>query len=170
MEEKKPVLNFRGSNPIKAVSINQHLKQPAMNTQLTIEDKVMRRGLSPKYRFTQHNHFQIIDILEEYRIKFSIDKREFSKMAGLSADHYSNVSSNNARFSIRSYSKYRDAIMKLKASNEPKPVYNPTQPTQPTPSPVSQTAITEEICINFLKATGKYKISRSETITNWVEL
>ncbi len=73
MEDKKPILNFRGATPLKTVSINQHLKQPAMNNQLTIEDRVMKRNLSPKYRFTQHNHFQIIDILEEYRIKFNID-------------------------------------------------------------------------------------------------
>lgn len=165
MEEKKQILNFRGSAPLKSVSINQHLKQPQMNTQLSIEDRVMKRNLSPKYRFTQHNHFQIIDILEEYRIKFNIDKREFSSMAGLSVDHYSNVSSYNARFSIRSYASYRDAIIKLKNSNEPKPVYTPT----PTPS-TNNVELTEEMCINFLKATGLYKISKSEVTTNWVEL
>ena len=193
MEDKKPILNFRGATPLKTVSINQHLKQPAMNNQLTIEDRVMKRNLSPKYRFTQHNHFQIIDILEEYRIKFNIDKREFSNMAGLSVDHYSNVSSYNARFSIRSYASYRDAIIKLKNSNEQKPVYTPsTTPVEKTteskplyiPNPnQSHLKITEdmvkmflnsnngeEICINFLKATGKYKISKSEVITNWVEL
>lgn len=168
MEEKKPILNFRGSAPLKSVSISQHLKQPQMNTQLSIEDRVMKRNLSPKYRFTQHNHFQIIDILEEYRIKFNIDKREFSTMAGLSVDHYSNVSSYNARFSIRSYTRYRDAIIKLKNSNEPKPVYTPT-PT-PTPTPSNNVELTEEMCINFLKATGKYKICKSEVTTNWVEL
>lgn len=167
MEENKPVLNFRGSNPLKSVSLNQHLKQPTMNNQLTIEDRVMKRNLSPKYRFTQHNHFQIIDILEEYRIKFNIDKREFSNMAGLSVDHYSNVSSYNARFSIRSYASYRDAIIKLKNSVEPKPVYTPT----PTPTPsTNNVELTEEICINFLKATGLYKICKSEVTTNWVEL
>lgn len=174
MEEKKPILNFRGSAPLKSVSISQHLKQPAMNKQLTIEDRVMKRNLSPKYRFTQHNHFQIIDILEEYRIKFNIDKREFSNMAGLSVDHYSNVSSYNARFSIRSYASYRDAIIKLKNSNEPKPVYAVTQPNpvyKPTPAPsTNNVELTEEMCINFLKATGLYKISKSEVTTNWVEL
>jgi hypothetical protein len=169
MEEKKPILNFRGSVPLKTISINQHLKQPAMNNQLTIEDRVMKRNLSPKYRFTQHNHFQIIDILEEYRIKFNIDKREFSNMAGLSVDHYSNVSSYNARFSIRSYASYRDAIIKLKNSNEPKPVYTPT-PT-PTQAPLTNNVeLTAEMCINFLKATGIYKISKSEVTTNWIEL
>ena len=166
MEEKKPILNFRGAAPLKSVSISQHLKQPQMNTQLTIEDRVMKRNLSPKYRFTQHNHFQIIDILEEYRIKFNIDKREFSSMAGLSVDHYSNVSSYNARFSIRSYTRYRDAIIKLKNSNEPNPVYTPT----PTPTPSNNVELTEEMCINFLKSTGLYKISKSEVTTNWVEL
>jgi len=169
MEEKKPILNFRGSVPLKTISINQHLKQPAMNNQLTIEDRVMKRNLSPKYRFTQHNHFQIIDIIEEYRIKFNIDKREFSNMAGLSVDHYSNVSSYNARFSIRSYASYRDAIIKLKNSNEPKPVYTPT-PT-PTQAPLTNNVeLTAEMCINFLKATGIYKISKSEVTTNWIEL
>jgi len=169
MEEKKPILNFRGATPLKTVSINQHLKQPAMNNQLTIEDRVMKRNLSPKYRFTQHNHFQIIDILEEYRIKFNIDKREFSNMAGLSVDHYSNVSSYNARFSIRSYASYRDAIIKLKNSNEPKPVYTPS--TTPTQAPsTNNVELTAEMCINFLKATGQYKISKSEVTTNWVEL
>ena len=95
-------------------------------------------------------------------------------MAGLSVDHYSNVSSYNARFSIRSYASYRDAIIKLKNSNEQKPVYAVTQPNpvyKPTPTPsTNNVELTEEMCINFLKATGKYKICKSEVTTNWVEL
>ena len=162
MEEKKPVLNFKGSAPLKTISINQHIKNKPMNN----DNRVMARGLSPKYKFTSHNHFEIIDILDKHRLHYKLDKTEFSKLAGLSSDHFSSVSIYSSRFSVRSYAKYRDAINKLSNNNQPKPVYAPTQPT-PTKDLFE---LNEENCIRFLKATGKYKISKSEVTTNWVEL
>lgn len=175
MEEKKPILNFRGSAPLKTVSINQHLKQPQMNTQLSIDDKVMRRGQSPRYKFTAHSHYEIIDIIEKNRIHYKLSKTEISNLAGMSDDHYSGVSSYSSRFSKSSYGAYRIAIEKLNSNAEPKPVYAVTQPNPvykptPTPTPSNNVELTEEMCINFLKATGKYKICKSEVTTNWVEL
>lgn len=170
MEEKKPVLNFRGSVPLKTISINQHIKQPQMNK----DNRVMARGLSPKYKFTSHNHFEIIDILDKHRLHHKLDKTEFSKLAGLSGDHFSSVSIYSSRFSVRSYAKYRDAINKLSNNNQNKPIYAPIEPKPATNNNnvVSQDLfeLNEENCIRFLKATGKYKICKSEITTNWVEL
>jgi hypothetical protein len=175
MEEKKPVLNYRGSAPLKTISINQHIKNKPMNN----DNRVMARGLSPKYKFTSHNHFEIIDILDKHRLHHKLDKTEFSKLAGLSGDHFSSVSTYTARFSVRSYAKYRNAINKLSNNDQPKPVYEVKQAIpvyKPTPtnnnSVVSQDMfeLNEENCIRFLKATGLYKISKSEVTTNWVEL
>jgi hypothetical protein len=162
MDEKKPVLNFRGSVPLKTVSINQHIKQPQMNN----DNRVMARGLSPKYKFTSHNHFEIIDILDKHRLHHKLEKIQFSKMAGLASNHFSNLSMYNSRFSIRSYAKYRDLVNSLSNNNQPKPVYAPTEPI-PTKDLFE---LNEENCIRFLKSTGLYKISKSEVITNWIEL
>ena len=201
MEEKKPILNFRNSSPLKSVSINQHLKKQPMN-EVQIEklensnhkEKVMARGQSPHYKFTKHNHFEIIEILDKHRVFHKLKKIEFSKMAGLTDTHFGNLSNYSSRFSVRSYAKYRDLINKLNPEKEAKPVYAPAEskpvhiPTENRPiyipSP-NQTHLKitedmvlsflkankgEEICINFLKSSGNYKISKSETITNWVEL
>lgn len=174
MEDKKPILNFRASNPLKSVSINQHIKQPAMNKQLTIEDKVMRKGLSPRYKFTAHNHYEIIDIIEKNRIHHKLSKTEISNMAGMSDDHYSGVSSYGSRFSKSSYGAYKIAIDKLNSNTQSKPVYEVKQALpvyKPTPAPsTNNVELTEEMCINFLKATGNYKICKSEVTTNWIEL
>jgi len=153
---------------LKRVSIFDHLKKQPMDTQLKIEEKVMRHDLSPDYRFTKHNHFEIIDILEKHREHHNINKTEFSYMAGCGKSTYVNLTKCNQRFSKRSYARYRELITKLNSNNEPKPVYAPAASTPHTP--IVPTQLNEEVCINFLKATGKYKISKLETITNWVEL
>jgi hypothetical protein len=152
----------------KRVSIFNHLKKQPMDTQLKIEEKVMRHNLSPDYRFTKHNHFEIIDILEKHREHHNINKTEFSYMAGCGKSTYVNLTKCNQRFSKRSYTRYRELITKLNGNNEPKPVYAPAPSTPHVPN--TQNQLNEEVCINFLKATGKYKISKLETITNWVEL
>jgi hypothetical protein len=143
-------------------SINLFNKKP-MNT----DNRVMKRGLSPKYKFTTHNHFEIIDILDKHRLHHKLEKIEFSKLAGLASNHFSNLSMYNSRFSIRSYAKYRDAVNMLSNNNQPKPIY---APTEPTPVINHKFELTEEVCIEFLKATGNYKISKCEITTNWIEL
>lgn len=152
-----------GTKQLNLSSINL-LNQKPMNN----DKKVMKRGLSPKYKFTTHNHFEIIDILDKHRLHHKLEKIEFSKLAGLASNHFSNLSMYNSRFSIRSYAKYRDAVNMLSNNNQPKPIYAPTEPT-PAPS-TNNVELTEEVCINFLKATGLYKISKSEVTTNWIEL
>jgi hypothetical protein len=143
-------------------SINLFNKNP-MNK----DNRVMKRGLSPKYKFTTHNHFEIIDILDKHRLHHKLEKIEFSKLAGLASNHFSNLSMYNSRFSIRSYAKYRDAVNMLSNNNQPKPIY---APTEPTPVINHKFELTEEVCINFLKTTGNYKISKCEITTNWIEL
>jgi hypothetical protein len=197
MEEKKPILNFRGSNPLKTISINQHIKKQPMNeNEINNQERVMARGQSPFYKFTTHNHFEIIDILDKHRVFHKIKKVDFSKMAGLTQNHFGNLSNYSSRFSVRSYAKYRNLINTLNAEIEQKPVYAPTEskpvyaPVESKPKPIyipnpnqSHLKITlemvkmflnsnngEEICINFLKSLGKYKISKSEVTTNWIEL
>jgi hypothetical protein len=151
-----------GTKKLNLSSINLFNKKP-MNT----DNRVMKRGLSPKYKFTTHNHFEIIDILDKHRLHHKLEKIEFSKMAGLASNHFSNLSMYNSRFSIRSYAKYRDAVNMLSNNNQPKPIY---APTEPTPVINHKFELTEEVCIDFLKSTGKYKISKCEITTNWIEL
>lgn len=138
-----------------------------MNTQLKIQDRVMYRDLKATYKFTKLSHFEIVDILEMHRNKHHLNKTEFSKMAGLSDDHYSSISTYGSRLSKSSYQLYRDVINKLNENKEPKPVYAP-QPKESVPT--NNIELTEEMCINYLKATGKYKVSKCEIITNWVEI
>ncbi len=154
-----------------------------MNTQLTIEEKKLRRG-SAMYSFTKgKDHYQVIELFEKYRLIHNLNKVELSKLAGYSGDHYSGISSYNSRFSRKAYNNYVNAINKLNVEKEAnenkdkeqKPIYAVTQPNpvyKPTPSNNENFSnkLSEQMCINFLKATGKYKISKLETITNWVEL
>ena len=148
-----------------------------MNTQLTIEEKKLRRG-NAMYSFTKgKDHYQVIELFEKYRLIHNLNKVELSKLAGFSGDHYSGISSFNSRFSRKAYNNYVNAINKLNEQKEakenpPKTLYAPTQPLpvyKPTPS-TNNIELNEEMCINFLKATGLYKISKSEVTTNWIEL
>jgi hypothetical protein len=163
--------NFRGGAPLKTVSINQHLNKTQMDKQLSIDDKVMKNGISSKYRFTSINHFEIIDIIEKERIRYNLSKTEISNLAGVSNDHYSGVSTYSSRFSMASYNAYRIAIDKLKSEIKPKQAFTPIQPnptyraSPPNPSPID----TLEQAIAICKANG-LKVSKSETITNWIEL
>jgi len=150
--------------PIK-YSFKKQLKQLTMNTQLTIEETKIARN--HKYKFTPHNHTEIIQALEKYRNEFNILPNEFSKMAGYWEGHYKAICDYRHAFSEPSYRKYRELIIELKTKGkaELKAVDEQPQSVQ-----YNLTELTEEMCINFLKATGKYKISKSEVTTNWVEL
>ncbi len=145
-------------------------------TQLTIEEKKLRRG-SAMYSFTKgKDHYQVIELFEKYRLIHNLNKVQLSKLAGYSGDHYSGISSYNSRFSRKAYNKYVNAINilneeKQTKENEPKPVYavhHPNPVYKPTPN--HKFELTEDVCIKFLKATGLYKISKSEVTTNWIEL
>lgn len=142
-----------------------------MNTQLTIDKSVMKNGVSSRYKFTEHNHYEIIDIIEKHRIYHKLRKTEISKLANMSDTHYSGLSNYSIRFSKSSYTAYRIAIEKLNSNISTKPVYEVTQQNPVyKPTPNHKFELTEEVCINFLKTTGLYKISKSEVTTNWVEL
>jgi hypothetical protein len=166
-----------GTRKLNLSSINLSNQKP-MNTQLTIDEKKLRRG-NAIYSFTKgKDHYQVIELFEKYRLIHNLNKVQLSKLAGYSGDHYSGISSYNSRFSRKAYNNYVNAINKLNEEkeakeNETKAVYQVTQPLpvyKPTPTINHKFELTEEVCIDFLKATGKYKISKCEITTNWIEL
>jgi len=155
-----------GSKKLNLSSINI-INQKPMNTQLTIEDKVMLNGHSSIYDFTKLNHFEIVDMFEKYRIKYNLTEKEFSELAKYSRCCYMQKIKNQHRFSYSSFNRFKDVCDYLESNSKQKPIY---APTESTPVINHKFELTEEICINFLKSTGKYKISKSEITTNWIEL
>jgi len=101
------------------------------------------------YDFTTENHSEIIAKLESGRLKKRLTKAQFSTKAGFEKSTYTKLSNSTMRFGMNSYNKFMALISTQVQSNN---------------------QLTEQICIDFLKATGKYKISKAETITNWTEL
>ncbi len=145
----------------------ERLQKPrTMNEQLTIEDRVMFNGHSSTYDFTKYNHFEIVDMFEKCRRKHNLNVKEFSEMAKYSRCCYIQKVKNQHRFSYASFNRFKDICNHLENNQNQKPIYAPTQSNNV--EFVGQ--LTEDMCINFLKATGKYKISKSEIITNWIEL
>lgn len=144
-----------------------------MNTQLTIDNKVVFTK-THKYDFSELNHGELVQALQKIRSKYYLTSEEFSSLAGYRKGHFSSLYCCKHKFNYRSFVKYRDAMINLnkKHKTEIKEVAVLTQPTLPTPAPVinNNYELTEEVCINFLKATGNYKISKSEVTTNWIEL
>jgi hypothetical protein len=112
--------------------------------------KEMSKGISPDYSFTKDNHFEIIEKLESYRIANRIDRTKFSNKAGYGKSTYTNLANNTQRFSEKSYMSFIN--------------------TYPITSKNKESELTAQKCIDFLKATGEYKISKAETTTNWIEL
>lgn len=133
------------------ISINSHLKKSKpVGKQLSIDNKVMYKGISDKYSFTNDNHYQIIDRIEIYRKANKLDSSVISRNAGYAGCTYSNLRNNVGRFSKKSYDKFMALIS--------------------TPVQTKESELTAQKCIEFLKATGEYKISKAETTTNWIEL
>jgi hypothetical protein len=141
----------------------------AMDKQLSIEDKV-KFTKTHKYDFTDLNHGELVQALQKIRSKYYLTSEEFSSLAGYRKGHFSSLYCCKHKFNYRSFIKYRDAMINLnkKHKAEIKEVSVLAQPTQPTPS--NNVELTAEMCINFLKATGNYKISKCEITTNWIEL
>ena len=164
-----------GTRKLNFSTINL-LNQKPMNTQLITEDKV-NFTKTHKYDFTELNHGELVQALQKIRSKYYLTSEEFSSLAGYRKGHFSSLYCCKHKFNYRSFIKYRDAMNNLNKKHkaeikevavlkQPKPVYAPTQPT-PTKDLFE---LNEENCIRFLKATGKYKISKSEVTTNWIEL
>ena len=163
-----------GTRKLNLSSINLFNKKP-MNTQLTIVDNVMQNGHSSTYYFTPMNHFSIINMFERCRIKHNLTENQFAKIANYSRSCYMQKVKGQHRFSRTSFLRFYNLCDKLERDNnkdnQPLPVYEVTQPLpvyKTTPS--NNVELTEDICIRFLKATGLYKISKSEVTTNWIEL
>ena len=130
--------------------LNSHLKKSKpVGKQLSIEIKKTKKPFSPNYDFTTEKHYQIIDRIEIYRKANKLDSSVISRNAGYAGCTYSNLRNSVGRFSKKSYTNFMALISTQVQSNN---------------------QLTEQICIDFLKATGKYKISKAETITNWIEL
>ena len=112
--------------------------------------RTMKKPFNPYYNFTKENHFEIIDKIELYRIANNLECTKISHGAGYAKCSYSNLKNNIGRFSEKSYNRFMALIS--------------------TPVQKNESELTEQKCIDFLKATGEYKISKAETITNWIEL
>lgn len=112
--------------------------------------RTMKKPFNPYYDFTKENHFEIIDKIELYRIANKLECTKISVGAGYAKCSYSNLKNNIGRFSKKSYTNFMALIS--------------------TPVQKNESELTEQKCIDFLKSTGKYKISKAETITNWTEL
>ena len=165
-----------GTRKLNFSTINLSNQKP-MNTQLITEDKV-NFTKTHKYDFTELNHGELVQALQKIRSKYYLTSEEFSSLAGYRKGHFSSLYCCKHKFNYRSFIKYRDAMNNLNKKHkaeikevavlkQPKPVY---APTETTPVINHKFELTEEVCINFLKTTGKYKISKSEITTNWIEL
>jgi hypothetical protein len=131
--------------------LNSHLKKSKpVGKQLSIEIKKTKKPFSPNYDFTTEKHYQIIDRIEIYRKANKLDSSVISRNAGYAGCTYSNLRNSVGRFSKKSYTNFMALIS--------------------TPVQNKESELTAQKCIDFLKATGKYKISKLETITNWIEL
>jgi hypothetical protein len=159
-----------GTKKLNLSTINL-LNQKPMNKQVITED-IVKLTKNYKYDFTDLNHGELVQALQKIRSKYYLTSEEFSSLAGYRKGHFSSLYCCKHKFNYRSFIKYRDAMINLnkKHKAEIKEVAVLKQPTQPTPAPSNNLELTEEMCINFLKATGLYKISKSEVTTNWVEL
>jgi hypothetical protein len=165
-----------GTRKLNFSTINLSNQKP-MNTQLITEDKV-NFTKTHKYDFTELNHGELVQALQKIRSKYYLTSEEFSSLAGYRKGHFSSLYCCKHKFNYRSFIKYRDAMNNLNKKHkaeikevavlkQPTPVY---APTETTPVINHKFELTEEMCINFLKATGLYKISKSEVTTNWIEL
>jgi hypothetical protein len=148
---------------IKRLTKSRNYKS-SMEAQLSIEDRVMQNGHSPDYYFTKLNHFEIIDMFEKYRIKHNLTENEFAKLSGYSRSCYMQKVKGQHRFSKSSLHKFWHVCDKLEKGEIDK-WHIPSQQVHD-----KMVDYTEQKCIEFLKATGKYKISKSEITTNWIEL
>ena len=159
-----------GTKKLNLSSINL-LNQKPMNKKVITED-IVQFTKNHKYDFTELNHGELVQALQKIRSKYYLTSEEFSSLAGYRKGHFSSLYCCKHKFNYRSFIKYRDAMISLnkKHKAEIKEVGVLTQPTQPTPAPSNNVELTAEMCINFLKATGLYKISKSEVTTNWIEL
>ena len=148
---------------IKRLTKSRNYKS-SMDTQLSIEDRVMSNGHSPNYYFTKSNHFEIIDMFEKYRIKYNLNEKQFAKLADYSRSCYMQKVKGQHRFSKTSFHRFYNVCDKLeKGEND----------TWNIPSKELHDKMVEfsvDSCINFLKATGEYKICKREITTNWIEL
>jgi len=136
----------------------------SMDTQLSIEDRVMSNGHSPNYYFTKSNHFEIVDMFEKYRIKYNLSETEFAKLADYSRSCYMQKVKGQHRFSKSSFYRFYDVCDKLE-KNENDTWHIPSKDIHDR-----MVEFSVDSCINFLKATGDYKICKREITTNWVEL
>lgn len=159
-----------GTRKLNLSSINVSNQKP-MNKQVITED-IVKLTKNHKYDFTELNHGELVQALQKIRSKYYLTSEEFSSLAGYRKGHFSSLYCCKHKFNYRSFIKYRDAMINLnkKHKSEIKEVSVLTQPTQLTAAPSNKYELTEEMCINFLKATGEYKICKSEVTTNWVEL
>jgi len=157
MEITKQVLNFRGSVPLKTTSINKHLKKQAMN-------KLAKVKTDQEYIFNNKilKHQDIVNKMEKIRNEFKLSKEYISVKSNFSKGHYSGITKFNIALTDNSYNLYANFFNQL--------VKEKKEQSQQKIEFVDTLNLTAQLCIDFLKATGEYKISKQEITTNWVEL
>jgi transcriptional regulator with XRE-family HTH domain len=114
------------------------------------------------YKFTNLTHEQILDIIEQYRVKNNLSKSELARRAGYTKTLYSNMQRNNSpsRFSRKSF----NAFMNLCNAETERTLFNAiNKRIEENPN-----ANHIEAAIQLLKSTGKYKIL--ELQQTWNEL
>jgi hypothetical protein len=157
MNTTKQVLNFRESEPLKTVSINNHLKNEAMNKQQKVK-------IDQEYIFNNKilKHQDIVSKMEKIRNEFKLTKEFISDKCNFSKGHYSGITKFNIVLTDNSYNLYANFFNQL--------VKDKKEQSQQKIEFVDTSNLTAQLCIDFLKATGEYKISKLEITTNWVEL
>jgi len=123
------------------------------------QTKTMNQINLKTYKFTNLNHGQILQIIEEYRIKNDLTKAEISRRAGYSDTQYNQVL-NRTNFSKKSF----NAFMNLCNAETEKNLFsaiNKRIEENPNANHI-------ETAIQLLKSTGKYKIL--ELQQTWNEL
>jgi transcriptional regulator with XRE-family HTH domain len=114
------------------------------------------------YTFTNLTHEQILDIIEQYRVKNNLSKSELARRAGYSTTIYFNLirKDTNSRFSRKSF----NTFMNLCNAETERTLFSAIDKRiEENPN-----ANHIEAAIQLLKSTGKYKIL--ELQQTWNEL
>ena len=96
------------------------------------------------------------------RNEFKLTKEFISDKCNFSKGHYSGITKFNIVLTDNSYNLYANFFNQL--------VKDKKEQSQQKIEFLDTSNLTAQLCIDFLKATGEYKISKLEITTNWVEL
>ena len=113
--------------------------------------------LKTTYKFTQLDHNQIINLLEEYRLARKLNRSELSDLAGYCPSTYCSLARGRARFSKTSFNKFMGVI-----SHVSTPTTNSTDDTAKQNDILNDDYDTLMPAITLLKSKG-YRIYMPKT-------